>query len=492
MSHRALFASLAAVAAVLTWLGNPALTQAAPIVVLDRGGHAIVRNDPFLAVAIPTPAPTVSFGARVARANPRAQVAARNVRTELARLDRVRAISTAAYRRYLGSLNAALSAVQRLGGTRAVELEAVLENLHGIAAAGMLTASRLSALFLTLDHNRRWWTTGPLLSPGQRVEFAGSQIVWEYYPGQGIELQELGSWGQADWMYEAGPKYWRRLRNLVDELIPLAARRGGGLAWEYYFNFDGGAPPWTSAMSQGTAVQALTQTYEASHDKTYLDLARRALPIFGDGPPVGVGVRTPLGRRYLLYSFAPGPSAAVINGFLQTLIGLFYFAKVSGDPQASRLFRSGDAEARAELPSYDTGAWSLYQPGQEDTLDYHTLVTGFLQQLCSRTHAPVYCTTAVHFEAYLRTPPALQLVTHRLRVGNPGVIRFRVSKISHVGITVVRDGQTVFLTSADFAYGIHAFAIPALTHTGGYTIRLDATDLAGNYKKIAGTVQALR
>ncbi len=427
---------------------------------LGRDGRAVVRNDPFLAPSSLTPAPmsAASLGARAPRAEPQAEVADRNVRTELARLRRIHAISSAVYRHYLGSFNAALNAVAGLGGTRAAELEAVIENVHGIAASGMLTPSRLPALFLTLDRNRRWWTTGPLLPSGQRVEFAGSQIVWEYYRGQGIELQELGSWGQADWMYEAGPKYWQRLRKLVDELIPLAARRGGGLAWEYYFNFDGGTPPWTSAMSQGTAVQALTQTYEASNDKTYLDLARRSLPIFGDGPPVGVGVRTPLGRRYLLYSFAPDPSVAVINGFLQTLIGLFDFAKVSGDPEGWRLFHSGDAEARAELPSYDTGAWSLYQPGQEDTLDYHTLVTGFLQQLCARTHAKIYCTTAAHFETYLKTPPALRLLTRSVRVDMPAALRLRVSKASRVAITVVYRRQTTFLT--DFGYAANALYVP--------------------------------
>jgi hypothetical protein len=492
LSHRALFSSLAATAAALWGLGSPAFTQAARVVVLGRDGHTTIRNNPFLRPAAPMQTPGASFGARAARVEPGAHLADRNVRTELARLHRVHAISTDAYRHYGVSLTAALRAVTRLRGTRAVELEAVIQNLHNIAAAGMLTASRLPALFLTLDRNRGWWSTGPLLSSGQRVQFAGSQLVWEYYSGQGIELQELGSWGQADWMYEAGPKYWPRLRNLVDELIPLAARRGGGPVWEYYFRFGGGTPPWTSAMSQGTAVQALTQTYEATHDTSYLDLARRALPIFGEGPPLGVGVGTPRGRRYLLYSFAPDPGVAVINGFLQTLIGLFDYAKVSGDPEGWRLFRSGDAEARAELPAYDTGAWSLYQPGQEATLDYHTLVTGFLQQLCSRTHAPVYCTTATHFQAYLKTPPALALLTHRVRAGNSDVIRFRVSKMSRVGVTVLRTGRTVFLTSAAFGYGIHAFAIPAFTHAGSYTIRLDATDLAGNYNQITDTVQVSR
>jgi hypothetical protein len=40
-----------------------------------------------------------------------------------------------------------------------------------------------------------------------------------------------------------------------------------------------------------------------------------------------------------------------------------------------------------------------------DTRDYHSLVTQFLQQLCSRTHARIYCTTAAHFERYLKHPP---------------------------------------------------------------------------------------
>ena len=416
MSRHALLAASAAGA--LLGLCAPALTHASQVTLLGRDGHAVARNDPYLAPAALEPAlpgavtaadapagPGTGRDTRVAPSAGRPRVVDRNVRTELARLYRTHRIDRAHYVRYLNSFNSSLSSVKRLRGTRAVELEAVIENVHGIAAAGELTPSRLPVLFLTLDRNRRWWTHGPLLSSGQRVQFGGSQIVWEYYAGQGIALQELGSWGQADWMFAAGRKFWPRLRSLVDELIPLGVDRGGGLAWEYYFNFDGGAPPWTSAMSQGTAVQALTQTYEATHDATYLDLARRSLPIFSDEPPVGVGVRTARGRRYLLYSFAPDPQVAVINGFLQTLIGLFDYAKVSGDPVGQRLFAAGDAEARAELPRYDTGSWSLYQPGVEDSLDYHTLVTDFLHQLCSRTHAQVYCTTAVHFDRYLKHPP---------------------------------------------------------------------------------------
>ncbi len=466
------------------------IAWAGPVVVLARDGHAAARNDPFL--RIPALTPPVAAASAAQRASIARHTVDRTVRSELARLYRKHQIDQASYRRYSASFNSASRTVKRLGGTRKAELEAVIENLHRIAAARMLTPSRLPALFLTLDRNRQWWTTGPLLSYGQRVDFAGSSLVWEYYPGQGIELQELGSFGKAQWFCSNGAKYDAECREMLSELVPLATNRGGGLTWEYYFSFDGGAPPWTSAMSQGTALQALADAYKELGDKSYLDIARRALPVFGAAPPVGLGVNTMVGIRYLQYSFAPAPSEDVLNGFLQSLIGLSDYAQASGDPVATRLFAAGDTEARAEVPQFDTGAWSLYQPGLEDTLDYHTLVTGFLQQLCKITQAPIYCTTASNFNRYLKTPPTVQLLTKRVRAKKPSLIRFGLSKISRVGITVMHDGKTLFLTSADFAYGRHTFSVPALAQTGAHTVELDATDLAGNYSQMTSTVQVTR
>ena len=47
-------------------------------------------------------------------------------------------------------------------------------------------------------------------------------------------------------------------------------------------------------------------------------------------------------------------------------------------------------------------------------------------------------------------------------------------------------GNTLFSTSANFGYGTRSFAVPALKHKGTYTIRLAATDLAGNFARISG------
>ena len=394
----------ALIVAVCALAAGAGSASAARVIVLGRDGQATVRDDRYLTGPAITPAPA-GRQAAAASAGPRAHAASGAAHDALARLRRARDLSARDYGRYLASLNDAGRATRYLSRPRAYELNAVLLNIHDIAGAGDLTASRLPALFLTLDRNLRWWTRGPLLDASQRVEFAGSELVWQYYPGQGLELQELGSFGKADGLYTGGPKLYARMKHLLSELIPLGARRGGALVWEYYFGFDGGAPPWTSAMSQGTALEALSRAYKAFHERRYLDIARRALPIFGMRPPTGVSVRTPRGLRYLLYSYAPSPSVAVLNGFLQSLIGLDEYATTSHNPRAFRLFAAGDAEARFEVPHYDTGRWSLYQPGELSSPDYHALVTGFLQELCSRTHAQVYCKTAARFEQYLKHPP---------------------------------------------------------------------------------------
>lgn len=454
------------------------------MVVLTPAGHAVHRNDPYLTLPAVTPAPA-SAAVSTAKRKPKANV--RTVRSELVRLRNSRAITPTQYRLYNGSFSAALTSEKRLRGSRRTELEAVIENLHNIAASGGLIPSRLPALFETLDRNRQWWTTGPLLAYGQRVEFSGSGLVWQYYPGQGIELQVLGTFGKADGLYTAGRSAYPQLVSLLDEMIPLAAQRGGGLTWEYYFRFDGGIPPWTSAMSQGTALEALTRGYLATGSTSYLQTAEQALPIFSRAPKVGVGQRTSVGTRYLQYSFAPG--ADIVNAFLQSLIGLYDYAQASGSTRAQALFAAGNAQAQWELPRFDTGAWSLYQPGIEDTLGYHELVTGFLDQLCTRTQALAYCDTAQRFESYLKTPPTLQLLTGRLETKKRGTIRFRLSKVSHVGIVIVRGSTTAFSTSASFSHGVHSFSIPALKRRGTYAIRLAATDLAGNFSRIVGALQ---
>src|ERR1019366_7712264 len=91
----------------------------------------------------------------------------------------------------------------------------------------------------------------------------------------------------------------------------------------------------------------------------------------------------PTGTWYAEYTYAP--SDKILNGFDQAVVGLYDFTQITKDPLALKLFEGGDAEARVKVPRYDTGAWSLYDQFGESNLNYHELLTEFLQHLCERT-----------------------------------------------------------------------------------------------------------
>ena len=142
-----------------------------------------------------------------------------------------------------------------------------------------------------------------------------------------------------------------------------AVPRAGGIAWEYYFTFGGGRPPWVSGLAQGTGIQSIARVAKR-HGPRGRGATRspsEALGVFKTPTPEGVRVPTADGAEYALYSFAP--DLHVINGFVQALVGLYDLGRIAGDADAQALYDEGERVARRELPTYDTGAWSLYSRG---------------------------------------------------------------------------------------------------------------------------------
>lgn len=425
-----------------------------------------------------------------------------SVTTALQRLERSGAITEGAYTHYQDSYRAAIGSLRKLSGTRRAELGAVLGNLETMAAKRLLIASRLPVVFLTLERNREWWTTRSLPAANQRVSFQGSRLVWEYYPGQGIEIQWLGTFGKANGYWFAHET--TALKQVLNEAIALATQRAGGIAWEYLFDFDGGTPPWTSGLSQGTALQALSRAWSSTHEASYLTAAQRALGIFKAGPPPGVRVSTSAGAHYLEYTYAPGER--ILNGFIQSLVGLYEYAKLTGDPLGQRLFEAGDAEARVEVPNYDTGAWSMYDQSTESNLNYHELLTEFLEHLCERTSSgepltptagqipgdEIYCTTASRFRTYLTTPPTLELLTHVVRTRKRAGVELALSKISTVSLTITQGSKTVWRNTATVEGGKPRLLWVTPAKPGVYAVVVRATDLAGNEEVAVGTITVRR
>jgi hypothetical protein len=411
--------------------------------------------------------------------------APRTVPSELDRLLAAGAIDQAHHDAWAESYDDAKATLKKLHGVRRRQLAAVIANARALAAAGLLVAARAPLVFLTLQRNRAWWSHGPLLVYGRRVRFAGSQLLWQYYPGQGIQVQWLGTFGRGDGLFDTKGRD-DDLRALLDEALGLATPRAGGIAWESLFAFDNGRPPWVSGLTQGTAIQIYSMAAARLHEPRYFEAARAGLGIFRVAPPEGVRVDTPAGAHYLQYSFAPG--LHIMNGFIQALNGLYDFAAFANDAEGRALFAAGEAQARVELPAFDTGAWSLYQPGQESDLGYHVLLRDFLRALCKRVPDPaLYCTEADRFTADLRRPPVLALRSTFALARKASRLAFTVNKVSTVAVTLLRKGRVVFTSSARFGYGRHAFAFRPRTH-GGLVVRLRAVDLAGNVGAVAGRI----
>src|SRR3954469_5971748 len=361
----------------------------------------------------------------------------------------------------------------KLTGTRKLELGGVIKDLDGMAARGSFSEpSRLPALFLTLQRNREYWASQPLLAAGARISFAGSELVYQLYPGHGLQIQWLGTFGKLNGYWSGGKRYDARAAALLDEALPLATERAGGLAWEYLFGFDGQDPPWVSSLAQGTGLQAIGRAAtRLQRQADVFPIALRGLGIFETAPPAGVRVPAGNGAHYLQYSGLP--RLFIINGFVQSLVGLYDFAALTGDATARSLFDAGDLAAREEVPTFDTGAWSLYSRGSSQTesdLGYHTLLRDFLTQLCKRTAAVQYCSAEQHFTQYLTTPPVLSVLPRTLVAKQSGKLRFKLSKISRITVKVSR-GTTVVATMAPgvLGRGTKTLTWTAPKKTGAYS-----------------------
>lgn len=410
-----------------------------------------------------------------------------------------RAISRSRYEALRGTWWRARRDVRRLSGTRRTELAAVVAMAEHLAARRMLTASRLDPVFLTIRRNREFWTTRALPAPRTRLSFRRDPVVFEYYPGQGLAIQPLASFGRANALAGSCLRSAARhrcrpaaLQRLLDRMVTLGSERGGFLAWEHFFAFGGGTAPWISAMTQATGAQALARGLRAlPRGAGYARAARRALGALDVSPPLGVAVRAGSGVRYAMYSFAP--DLRILNGELQTLIGLRDVARIADSGRAPRLFERGEPAARLAVLGFDTGAWSLYSAGgRESSLSYHRLVAGFLGGLCRRTETQTYCDAERRFDRYVREPPRVHVrKLRKLRIRRPATIRFALSKVSDVTLQVRDRRGRIVLSRGPRALprGRHGVGwVPS--RAGRHRLQIVAVGPAGTRAVVGRTLRA--
>jgi hypothetical protein len=473
---------IALAAAVLTAVA--AAPAHAGTVIEVNGDHAHRVYDP----AVPTRAEIALSGPARAGASVSAHTSSkrgrRAVYRALRRELRRKHIRKSQFRRWRATYVRSVRTLRRLRGARATQLRYVLTSVESLALRKLLIPSRMPAAFLQLERNRQYWPRMPYPAVGDQVSFRGSELLYQYFAGEGLQLHPLSIFKKANHLHGFCERREptcdeAALRRILDEMTALAVKRSRRfIAWEYLFYFGGGTPPWMSGMAQATGIQALGRAARLLHEPKYDATARRALGAFTTAPPTGVRTTGPRGGvAYLQYSFAP--RLYIFNAFLQTLIGLYDFSNLADNARARRLYARAIDEGRAEVPYSDVGDWSLYNyAGHESSRDYHELLREFLQSLCTRRQGPVFCEYAKKYRGYQVDPPTVNYDGPAAATEDePVALRFDVSKLSAVQVTVTRpDGRVVFDRLGTFRRGSGAFTwTPRGPST--FTVRVAAKEL---------------
>jgi hypothetical protein len=378
---------------------------------------------------------------------------------------------------YRESVTRALSVVNRLPNPRAANLGAVL---HEVAVqASSLNEPRALALFSMLEVNTSYFATHVV--PGSPKDISGpDRVLYRYFYGRGFQFHPLGNFGALNADLAAG--HDDDAAQLAAALVARGVRRDGGLVWEYYFPFGGGAAPWTSGMAQAVAAQALARAGEHFGDSSLTDAARATYATI----PGRLLLDLPAGPWIKLYSFG---RSVVLNAQLQAAISVADYATIAGDQGATATAGLLQSAAATLLPRFDTGYWSLYSlGGPESSLDYHQYVVSLLQKLAGRTTDTRFASAGQRFQVDLKQPPAFELgepsapLYPRPADGfrDVGIVSFWLSKRSFVTLQVAGERRALSL-----GFGWHRLQwTPPSAAPAAYQAALGAVDLAGNRASI--------
>ena len=392
-------------------------------------------------------APPPVAGERAALAAVRAAVAAGRLSRADANADR-------------GEIARAVHLVRVLPSGRREHVQAALEQVGALGKR--LTSQRALAVFGQLRANDDYFAHHTAPRNGTDITDADG-IVYRYFSHWCFEFHPLANAGALNARIAA--KDVAGTERLAAALAARAVpRRGGGIAWEYYFPFEGARPPWVSGMAQAVAAQAFARAAALVPGES-ASLLQEAMGAFGAVP--GLLTSVSAGPWIRLYSFR---STQVLNAQLQSVLSLQTYATATGDATAATLAGRMEQAAAANVSQFDTGYWSYYSlAGSPSPLSYQKYVVQLLRKL-----APAdlrFGQAADRFAAYLKQPPAFKLASAPV-----GTLRFWLSKPASVSAWTPA-GRSVRLTLDG---GWHTFRWDEPKQAGFYPITVTAVDYAGN------------
>ena len=375
------------------------------------------------------------------------------------------------------ALTRAYSVWGKLSGQRAHELEGVIRDVAGQWRS--YNRPRALTLFSMLDFNTEYLGTHGTVSSGRDVQDEEG-VVYRAFPNHGLQFHPLANFAKlnsylgANRLDEAGL--------LAEALVSRAVPKGDSLSWEYGFQFGSGKPPWTSGMAQAVAAQAFARAQAKLGDPVFSTTARKAFRAI----PGKLVQALPQGPWIRLYSFS---DLAVLNADLQALVSLEDYGTMMEDPAGINFAAQLRASAAALLPKFDTGAWSLYSlGGNESTLDYQRYVVSLLKRIGARNKDIFWTGWGDRFASYedvapellpgAPSPPAYPRPLDGFR--DYTAVSFTLSKISRVTIRVGSEQRTLLMGRGKRTIEMFPGKVPA----GTYPVSVRAVDLAGNPAEI--------
>ena len=227
-------------------------------------------------------------------------------------------------------------------------MKGVIANIRSVAARGHAQARRrldplwLIAAAATASGGR----AGRCCRSGERVSFHDSEVVFQYFPGEGLQIHPLANFGKLNALVALasglrphaqdagradGARCLARRRARLGVLLRLRRRRARLGVEPRAGHRPAGA--LARRRADRRPVRGLPRALRtASSSSSAGPLPACASPLAGPGD------------HYAQYSFAPG--LRILNGFIQSLNGLDEFADQTGFEKARALFDARATPAR--------------------------------------------------------------------------------------------------------------------------------------------------
>ena len=211
---------------------------------------------------------------------------------------------------YRDAANGAAGVLPKLRSSRYRNLAAVVHQVAGFWKG--YDSPRGRTLFDMLAFNTRWFASHWDRKAGTDVVDYSDGTWYRAFSGIGFQFHPLENFGKLNNFVTQ--KNTARAEQLAQALLARRVVRADGLAWEYYFRFDGGRPPWISGMAQAVAAQALSRAGALLADPTLTAASQRA---FKTVPQLTREVKAGPWIRHYAFS-----DLIVLNSQLQTVVSL--------------------------------------------------------------------------------------------------------------------------------------------------------------------------